>query len=127
MRASIYLKDALIAYGLIPELVNRITGFCILKDLSVESLERIMMAKHGVLASFNEMLKPQGLEVGLEQNAIKALAEFAHETGTQARGLRTGLGLLLEDAIFCQVQGRMTFTDADVEHALGQSCMLTLP
>ena len=126
-RATAYLNDALISFGLIPELVGRLNGVCILKDLTVESLERIVTSKHGVLASYNEMLKPQGLVVDLEPLAIRTLAAYAHETGTQARGLRTGMGLLLEDAIFCQVQGKMTFSAADVKHALDQTCVLALP
>jgi ATP-dependent protease Clp ATPase subunit len=86
--------------------------------LTVSDLTRILMAPHGVLESFRGLLAAGGLDFSLAPDAARLMAEYAHETGTMARGLKMIVGRLIEDVVFEQRKGKMQFGASEVRSIL---------
>lgn len=113
-----YLVEALVDYGMIPEWVNRLTGLVLFNQLTVNDLCQIVTAPHGALASLQGLLAVDGLDFNLSKDAIRAIAGYAHETGTMARGLKLVMGRLIEDIVFEGRKGMVQFGLKEVQTVL---------
>ena len=93
-------KD-LIDYGFEPEFVGRLPIRVVCNSLSGDDLESIMLKTEGnVLEQYREDLDGYGIGVDLTREAIRGIAERAHEERTGARGLMTVLERLFRNFKF---------------------------
>lgn len=89
-----YLKEIqpqdLIKFGLIPEFIGRVPINVILKELDATALVKIMTEpKNALIKQYKKLIGLDGVELEIEDDAVKAVADMAIELKTGARGLRT--------------------------------------
>ena len=115
-----YLYDAMVEYGFIPEFVNRLSKIVMFRKLTAADLAQIAMSPAGVIRSYNNLLSQsnQGLQIRITQDGILSMADLCVETGLMARGLRLIVNSLVEDAVFNQVKGMVSFGVKDVKEAI---------
>jgi ATP-dependent Clp protease ATP-binding subunit ClpX len=102
---GIALKDVepedLLRFGLIPELVGRLPVLVALEPLDEDSLVRILQEpKNALLKQYEKMFELEGIRLGFEADATRAIACKALERGTGARGLRAVLETIMRDIMF---------------------------
>jgi ATP-dependent Clp protease ATP-binding subunit ClpX len=91
----------LLRYGLIPEFVGRIPVIVPLEELDEEALIRIMSdTKNSLVDQYKELFRMDGVELEIEKEALKAIAEKALEVKTGARGLRGILEKIMTDIMY---------------------------
>ena len=91
----------LIKFGLIPEFVGRLPIVVGLDDLDEDALVEIMQKpKNALTKQYSEMFKIDGVDLKIEQSAIKAIAKKAVKLKTGARGLRTIMENCMLDLMF---------------------------
>jgi ATP-dependent Clp protease ATP-binding subunit ClpX len=115
-----YLQDALIEYGFLRELVNRLTKIVIFRKLSPDDLVSIANSPTGVIASYRQLLVPHGMNFLIEPEALRYVARVSVETGTMARGLRLIIGALIEDLVFSGTKGDFVLTMKEIKQAIEQ-------
>lgn len=88
--------EDLIKYGLIPEFVGRLPIVAVLDELDDVALVRILQEpKNALLKQYQKLLKIEGVELEIREEALQAVAVRAMERKTGARGLRS----ILEEAL----------------------------
>ncbi|MBG0763969.1 MAG: ATP-dependent Clp protease ATP-binding subunit ClpX [Tissierellales bacterium] len=91
----------LLRFGLIPEFVGRIPVIVPLEELDEEALIRIMMdTKNSLVDQYKELFKMDGVELEIEKDALKLIAQKALEIKTGARGLRGILEKVMTDIMY---------------------------
>ncbi len=90
--------DDLLAYGLIPEFIGRLSVITSVDPLDKEMMIRILVEpKNAVVKQFQKLFELDGVDLRFTDDALEAAAEKAMEHKTGARGLRTIIeGALLE-------------------------------
>jgi ATP-dependent Clp protease ATP-binding subunit ClpX len=79
----------LFKFGLIPEFAGRLPVIANLQNLSKELLVRIMVEpRNSIYNQFREILKDEGVELVIEQEVFRQIAEMAFEYKVGARSLR---------------------------------------
>jgi ATP-dependent Clp protease ATP-binding subunit ClpX len=79
----------LFSFGLIPEFAGRLPIIANLQGLSKEVLEKIMVEpRNSIYNQFREILKEEGVELTIEQEVFRQIAEMAFEYKVGARSLR---------------------------------------
>ena len=79
----------LLKYGLIPELIGRLPVIVSLSELSEDALVRIIKEpKNSIIKQYKKLFEMDGVELEVEDSAIKAVADRAIQLQTGARGLR---------------------------------------
>ena len=93
--------EDLIKYGLIPEFVGRLPVVAILDELDERALIQILTEPKNALAKqYHKLLKLEGVELEIREDALMAVAKRAMERKTGARGLRSILERALLDVMF---------------------------
>jgi ATP-dependent Clp protease ATP-binding subunit ClpX len=93
--------EDLIKYGLIPEFVGRLPVVAILDELDEKALIQILTEPKNALAKqYLKLLKLEGVELEIREEALVAVAKRAMERKTGARGLRSILERALLDIMF---------------------------
>jgi ATP-dependent Clp protease ATP-binding subunit ClpX len=93
--------EDLIAFGLIPELVGRLSVITTLGDLSVDALMRVLTEPHNALIKqYQTLLAIEGIELGFSEDALYEVASRAKQQGTGARGLRSILEKTLLELMY---------------------------
>ena len=91
----------LIKFGLIPEFVGRIPLTVALHSLDENALVRIMTEpKNAIVKQYKKLIGMDNVELDIENDALRAIAEKAITLKTGARGLRTIFENLMLDAMF---------------------------
>lgn len=86
---SLLQPEDLLKYGLIPEFIGRLPSIVTLSELDEKSLTRIITEpKNALIKQYKKLFELDGVELDLEDNAIRAIAKQALERKTGARGLR---------------------------------------
>lgn len=117
MRSDII--SALESWGLISPFCNRLTGVLVFPSQTIEQLKMIALApKTGVVASYAKLLKESGLDLKVTDAAAGLMAEHCHHTKTYSRGLKSIMSRLVEEAVFTQSKGRVTYGISEVRSAL---------
>ncbi|TCO69842.1 ATP-dependent Clp protease ATP-binding subunit ClpX [Marinisporobacter balticus] len=81
--------EDLLRYGLIPEFVGRLPVVVTLHQLDKEALLRILSEpKNALVKQYKKLFEMDGVELEIDEEALKAIAEKAIERKTGARGLR---------------------------------------
>lgn len=111
-----YLHDALVAFGILVEVVNRLTGILVLPEPTLAQLHDI--ATRCTIPSFNRLLSAVGASIEVSTPAVAAMAEHALATKTYARGLKSLVSRLVEDLVFNETKGTVKLAAADVRVAI---------
>ena len=111
-------RELLLEY-FIPELVNRIGSVIVIPPPSLEQLVQIATAPTGILFRLNQFFETSfSLKVIPSPEAIQAIASWAMESRTFARGMRSLTQSLAEEAIFEERKGEVTIEAGDVRKAI---------
>lgn len=97
---SEYLSDLepedLVRYGLIPEFIGRLPIIATLRELDEDSLMTILTEpKNALVKQYQRLLKLDGVDLEIREDALRAVASKAMLRKTGARGLRS----ILENAL----------------------------
>jgi ATP-dependent Clp protease ATP-binding subunit ClpX len=93
--------EAMLRFGLIPELVGRLPVLVTLESLDEESLVRILQEpKNALLKQYDKMFELEGIRLTFDPDGIRAIAGKALDRGTGARGLRAVLEQIMRDVMF---------------------------
>ncbi|MEM7734260.1 MAG: ATP-dependent Clp protease ATP-binding subunit ClpX [Deinococcota bacterium] len=93
--------EDLIAFGLIPELVGRLSVMTTLGDLSVDALMRVLTEPHNALIKqYQTLLALEGVELTFSEDSLYEVASRAQKQGTGARGLRSILEKTLLELMY---------------------------
>src|ERR1017187_311863 len=106
-RQQQFLYDALQDYGMIPEFCTRLTGVLVFPSPTVAQL--VQIAKCAVIPSYQKLLAGCGADIQVTGDGIALMAQSALESGTFARGLKTVIARLVEDAVFEERRGAIQF------------------
>ena len=93
--------EDLLRFGLIPELIGRLPMIVSLRELTEEALVRIMREpKNSLIRQYQELVRMDGVELEIEDDAVNAIANKAIELHTGARGLRGIFEKMMTDIMF---------------------------
>lgn len=86
------VQDDIIKWGMIPELVGRMPKVAVLEELDIDQLSRAMTEpKNSLLSQYQELFKMDGVELNIDESAIRSIAKKCIEMKVGARGLRAEL------------------------------------
>ncbi len=93
--------EDLLRYGLIPEFIGRLPAVAVLSELSIDALVKVITEpKNALLKQYKKLFSMDGVELDIEESALRRVAELAAEKKTGARGLRSILEKLMTDIMF---------------------------
>ncbi|MDO4808111.1 MAG: ATP-dependent Clp protease ATP-binding subunit ClpX [Coriobacteriales bacterium] len=93
--------EDLYQFGLIPELVGRIPIITHTKPLGVDAMVRILTEpRNAIVRQYQELFAYDGIKLGFEDEALRAIGELALSRKTGARGLRSICESVLEGPMF---------------------------
>ncbi len=94
-------SEDLLKFGLIPEFIGRLPVIVTLEELSEEALVRIIKEpKNALLKQYKKLLSMDGVELEMDDEAIKTVAKQAIERKTGARGLRGIMEGVMTDIMY---------------------------
>lgn len=94
-------QQALIHYGLIPELIGRLPVRCSLDELSENDLIRILTEPEDAITKEYQLLfKKDGIKLVFEEDSLREIAKTAISQKTGARGLRSILEDIMLDIMY---------------------------
>lgn len=115
------LREILIEYGLIPELVGRISNIVLLDKLSEDEIYETITSDNPVINYYEKYLDKQGKELVFNDDYLKSIAKKAYENETGIRGCYSILQEEINKAIFKSFQENdaiVNITFPDEEHIL---------
>ena len=93
--------DDLLKFGIIPELVGRMPVITSLRDLKKEDLIRILVEpKNALVRQYQSLLKMDGVELEIQQDALEEIAQKAIDRQIGARGLRAVMEQVMTKIMF---------------------------
>lgn len=91
----------LLHYGLIPEFIGRLPVIVTLQELSTDALVRIICEpKNAILKQYKKLFEIDDVELEVEADAVRRVAEKAQKRKTGARGLRSILEQVMTDVMY---------------------------
>ena len=102
---TLYLSDVqqhdLVKYGLMPELIGRLSIITTLNPLSESDLVRILTEpKNALTKQYQELLAMDNVKLEFENDSLKRIAELAIEKEIGARGLRSIIEKAMQKVMF---------------------------
>ena len=98
--------EDLLAYGLIPEMIGRLPAIVALEQLDEDALvEIITKPKNALLKQYKALFAMDGVELKVDEEAIREIAKKAIERKTGARGLRGIMESVMTDIMY-EIPGR---------------------
>lgn len=95
------IQEDLIQYGMIPEFVGRLPVISKTDKLTIENLKDILTSpRDAIIKQYKKIFKLDNIELNFSNCAIEYMAEYAHNFGTGARGLRRLLEIILNDYLY---------------------------
>lgn len=93
--------EDLLHYGLIPEFIGRVPVITTLDELSIDALIQIITEpKNALIKQYKKLFEYDNVELEIEEDAIKLIAEKAAAKKTGARGLRAIFEEVMTDVMF---------------------------
>ena len=93
--------EDLLKYGLIPEFVGRLPVVVTLEQLTEDALvDIITKPRNALIKQYKKLLAIDGVELEIEEEAIRAIARKALDRKTGARGLRSIMEGLMQDVMY---------------------------
>jgi ATP-dependent Clp protease ATP-binding subunit ClpX len=116
-RRQQYLLDAVAEYGYLRTWTNRLSSVLFLPAPSAESLGRA--GAHGILDGTNAILGELGVVLFPQPNGtVERIVEYALETRTFYRGVRSVWWAVAEAAVSADAKGTVVVTPGDVDAAI---------
>lgn len=116
------IRDALVKYGFMEQIVNRIGAIIVLPDPTPEQIVSITThAGAGLLARWNSFANSFGMSLDLTDEAIQYLANWACETRGYSRAVKTVLGTLVESHLYDDNPGDINVWLKDVKRAIEET------
>lgn len=116
------VREALVRYGFLEQIINRIGAIIILSDPTPEQIVRITShSGTGLLARWNSFANSFGISLDLTDEAIQYLAHWACETRGYSRSVKTVLGSLVEQHLYDDKPGDINVWLADVKRAIEET------
>ena len=76
----------LVKYGIIPELIGRLPVITALSGLDTDALVKILtVPKNSIVQQYKKLFELDGVELLFEEEALRAIAQQAHDQHTGAR------------------------------------------
>lgn len=95
------VSQDLVKYGIVPELVGRLPIITVLDELDEDALVRILKEpKNALVKQYKKLFEMDNIELEIEEDALKAIAQKAIEKDTGARGLRSIIEKILIPVMF---------------------------
>ncbi|MCI8515182.1 MAG: ATP-dependent Clp protease ATP-binding subunit ClpX [Lachnospiraceae bacterium] len=95
------MPQDLTKFGLIPEFIGRVPVTISLDLLDEEALVRILTEpKNAIIKQYKKLLAMDGVDLVVEEDALRAIAHKAEERKTGARGLRSILENVMMDIMY---------------------------
>jgi len=115
----------LFRFGLIPEFAGRLPVVANLQNLSKELLVKIMVEpRNSIYNQFREMLRDEGVELEIEHDVFREIAEMAYEYKVGARSLRGIFEEMLTPVMF-QIPDRPDVRKVLVKSLFEEPSMIT--
>ncbi|HSW87212.1 MAG TPA: ATP-dependent Clp protease ATP-binding subunit ClpX [Rhabdochlamydiaceae bacterium] len=93
--------EDLIQFGMIPEFVGRFNSIANCNELTIDDMVDILVKpKNAIIKQYTQLFDEEGVKLDFTNEALRAMAEKAKETGTGARALRMIVETLLMDLMF---------------------------
>jgi len=93
--------DDLLKYGLIPEFIGRLPVTATLDPLDETALLNILtQPRNAIVKQYQKLFSLEGVELELEENALKVVVDKAMERGTGARALRSIIEAVMLDVMY---------------------------
>lgn len=93
--------EDLLKYGLIPEFIGRLPVMVTLEELSEDALVEIMTKpKNALVKQYKKLFEMDGVDLEIEEEAIRAVARQALAKKTGARGLRSIMEKTMLDIMY---------------------------
>ena len=93
--------EDLLRYGLIPEFIGRLPSIVALNKLDEDALiEIITKPKNAPIKQYKELFAMDGVELEIEESAIRKIAQNAIKRKTGARGLRGIMEAIMRDLMY---------------------------
>jgi hypothetical protein len=116
------LRDCLVEYGLIPELVSRIGSIIVCADPQLPDLVEICTAPGGLVACYRRLWRGMGMTVSLSADTVAAIAGYGIETRSFARGMQAVLNRMTERLVFEARNGNVRLGVGNVRAAMESMC-----
>ena len=98
---SLVRPEDLLKFGLIPEFIGRLPVIVTLEELSEDALVRIITEpKNALLKQYKKLFRFDNVELEIEPDAVRAIAQKALARKTGARGLRSILEGVMTDIMY---------------------------
>lgn len=112
---SLVIPDDLTEFGLLPEFIGRMPVLATMSSLTVDDLVSILTEPANALVKqFAKILAVDGVELVFTDQALESIAQRSLDRGTGARGLRSIMERILEDAMY-QVPDREDVSQVRVD------------
>ena len=116
------IREALVRYGFMKQIINRIGAVIFLADLIPDQILRITThPETGLLAKQNAFLGSFGLKLILTEEALRFISNWACETRGYSRSVKTLLGTLVEGHLIEDRKGSIEVSLADVKRAIEET------
>ena len=118
LKNSAMIYDALLDFGMVAEFLNRVTAIITMTAPDRNSIVKIATSAHGDIQIYNRILAKQGMNLSIDAKGLMGMADFCVETKLYARGIRLVVSSLVEEAVFNQITGSVSFGLKDVRAAI---------
>ncbi|MEE1316324.1 MAG: ATP-dependent Clp protease ATP-binding subunit ClpX, partial [Prevotella sp.] len=89
------------SFGLIPEIIGRLPVLTYLHPLDRKALRRILIEpKNSIVRQFEKLMAMDGIKLTFDEEALEAIVDKAVEYKLGARGLRSIVEAIMNDAMF---------------------------
>ena len=104
------LYDAVIKYGIIPELLGRLPIVVKMDSLTIDELIRILTSPYnGLIEQYKSLLQVDNVTLRIEDSVIKSIADMAYTTQGGARSLKRILEDIMMDIMFESVREEQAY------------------
>lgn len=97
---STKLRNSIIKYGFIPELIGRFSSIVKLNDLNEENMLNILNHVDGKLIYYKKLMSQYGVSVNISNDAMKAIANYAVKIKIGARAIDDILEKVFNEHIY---------------------------
>lgn len=115
------LPQDLKSFGLIPEIIGRMPVLTYLNPLDKEALTRILNEpKNSIVKQYKKLFQMDGIELTFAEDALELIVDKAVEYKLGARGLRSIVESIMNDAMFELPSKRVKKFEVTAEYAKKQ-------
>jgi len=108
------LRDCLIEYGMIPELVSRVGSIIIFPVPLLKDMVEICAAPRGLLDCYGRLWAGMEMKVAIGSDGVRAMADYGIETASYSRGMQSVLNRITEKLVFDGAAGKIRLGAKDI-------------